>query len=338
MPKILKRMKIIKGFVALVLVAGILLFADRKNASWYNTQTRTKLFTIVEVDYNLSTTTEETHSGIMEGLRLAGLQEGTHFFMKRFNAQGDVATLNSIINVVAASEADLVFAISTPTTQAALNKINNIPVVFANVGDPVGIGAGRSFEDHHPNFTGVSVMSDFEGAIALLKKIRPGIKTIGTLFCPAESNSVEYKNRLLDEATRNNIRLIAKPVNTATDIPDALLSLFATDIELLTQISDNLTNASFDNIIKLATEHRMPCFVFVSTQVKKGAFAALSRDYFQNGVDAAGMAVRILHGEAPVHIPFQLVSKTNLVINKKVSDQFGIAYSDDLLAGAIIIE
>ena len=192
-------------------------------------------------------------------------------------------------------------------------------MVFALVGDPVGIGAGNSFTDHLPNYTGICVMSDFEGAIAVLKQINPHLKRIGTLYSPAESNSVEYKNRLETEASKNGMILITKPVSATSDIPDALLALFEEHIEVLTQISDNLTNTCGETIMSMATDKHIPCFSFVTAHVKQGAFGALSRDYYQNGVDAAALAIRIIKGESPQTIPIQMVSKTQLLFHQPPS-------------------
>lgn len=359
-------MKVIKGLAALLIVAGVLLFADRKNARWYSdgatpekshsvakvtsvptssggvvyfdSQRYNRKPVIVEVDYNLSSTTEESQRGIFEGLKEAGLTEGENFELKRYNAQGDVATLNSIYDVVKTLKADLVISISTPSTQVALKKINTVPVVFSNVGDPVGIGIGKSFTDHHPNFTGISVMSDFEGAISVLKQIKPGIKRIGTLYTPGESNSVEYKNRLEAEAKKSGIELETRSVSSATEVPDALLSLLSTNIEVLTQISDNLTNPCSENIVRISTENRVPCFAFVTSVARIGAIGAVARDYYQNGVDASRLAVRVLNGESPADIPFQLVSKTNLVVNLGAAARYGITFPDELLKRAIIVD
>ncbi len=363
-------MKLIRGIVALLIVCLVLLFSDRQNARWFSNlrlgknektlvstqvdQTTSPvgsdgliLFNpnrflykplIVEVDYNLSSTTEESQKGIFDGLKAAGLIEGENFELKQYNAQGDVATLNSIFDVVKTLKADLIITISTPTTQVALKKITDTPVVFSNVGDPVGIGVGNSFSDHHPNFTGISVMSDFEGAIEVLLKVKPGIKKIGTLFTPGESNSVEYKNRLEAEAKKRGLVLIARSVSSATEVPDALLSLLASRIEVLTQISDNMTNPCSENILKIATEHKVPCFSFVTSVVKLGAFGAVARDYYQNGIDASRLAVRILNGESPGDIPLQLVSKTNLIVNKKVSGEFGIVFPEELISKSIQLE
>ena len=59
-----------------------------------------------------------------------GLEEGTHFTLEIFNAQGDVSTLNSIAGTIGSSKWDLVFATSTPTILTLSQKVKNAPVVL----------------------------------------------------------------------------------------------------------------------------------------------------------------------------------------------------------------
>jgi ABC-type uncharacterized transport system substrate-binding protein len=60
----------------------------------------------------------------------------------------------------------------------------------------------------------------------------------------------------------------------------------------------------------------------VTEQVKDGAVAALARDYYVAGSDAAKQGIRILNGTLPKDIPFQLVSKTSFTINAEAEAFF----------------
>jgi putative ABC transport system substrate-binding protein len=97
---------------------------------------------------------------------------------------------------------------------------------------------------------------------------------------------------------------------------------------------DNLTSASFSSILKVATKAKIPVFGFVESQVTDGAIAAVSRDYVQAGKDAVRLAVRIFRGENPKNIPFEHVSKTNVVINKLAAAKAGISIPAEILEKA----
>jgi ABC-type uncharacterized transport system substrate-binding protein len=188
--------KIINGILALFIIAGILLVSDLDNRKKRNVDNTKKshsgkLQAIDEQDFKFclahyvdSPNSENCEHGIRDELKNMGLVEGTDYSLKVYNAQGDISTLNSITDAIAAETWDLVFVTSTPTIQAISKKVTNSPVVFTNVGDPVRAGLGKSFTDHHPNLTGVSTMSNFDGMVTLVKELMPNAKTLGTIYTP----------------------------------------------------------------------------------------------------------------------------------------------------------
>ncbi|MFC1732407.1 ABC transporter substrate-binding protein [candidate division KSB1 bacterium] len=271
-----------------------------------------------------SPNSEEAEQGILDELRNIGLEEGVDFSLKIFNAQGDITTLNSIADVIAGQKWDLIFSTSTPTIQAIANKVTKTPIVFTNVGDPIRAGLGTSFRNHKSNLTGISTMSDFTALVKLVKESMPGIKTIGTIYTPGEINSVAYKEMLEKIAIENGLKLIAVPASTATEVADAALSISNQGIQAFTQISDNLTASCGASIIKVAYNNRIPYFAFIGNQVKQGAVAAISRDYYFAGVDAVSMAKEILLGKSPGEIPFRFVTKSMLDVNEEAIKYFKI--------------
>jgi ABC-type uncharacterized transport system substrate-binding protein len=283
-----------------------------------------KKFRFCLAHYVDSPNSENAEKGIRDELKRNGLEEGTDFTLKVFNAQGDISTLNSIADAISADHWDIVFVTSTPTIQAISKKINHMPVVFTNVGDPIRAGLGESFEKHLPNLTGVSTMSDFDGMIRLVKEAMPGIKTIGTIYTPGEINAVAYKEELEIAAKKGGLKLIAVPANSATEVADASLSIANRGIEAFTQISDNLTASCGSSIIKVAYDEKIPYFAFIGDQVEQGAIAAISRDYYYAGVDAVTMAIEILGGKKPSDIPFQLVQKSAIKINPTAEKHFNV--------------
>jgi ABC-type uncharacterized transport system substrate-binding protein len=282
------------------------------------------------VQYNDSPLSELSKQGIEEGLKLAGLQEGTDFEMKVYNAQGDVATLNMIFDAVTATRPKVIFVTSTPTLQMAIKKIKNIPVVFTCIGDPILAGTGKSFEDHLPNVTGISTLGDYEGMASLLPKIIPGIRKVGTLYTPGEINSQRNMEEFRQHLAAREIELLAVPVNSSSETTDAILSLIARKPEVICQVIDNLTALSISNIIRAGQEHEIPVFGFVSDQAEKGAVLVISRDYVQAGIDAAGLAKKILDGTSPGSLPIQFVSKTNLLINREAALLYNISIPDEI--------
>ena len=284
------------------------------------------------VHYVDSPNSEDCEKGIRKALEDKNLHEGVDFTMKVYNAQGDISTLNSITGALGNESWDLVFALSTPTAQLFAQKLTESKIVFCNVGDPIIAGLGKSAEDHLPNFCGISTMSDFEGLIRLVRSLHPGLKRVGTVFTPAEVNSVSYKERLATEAKKQGVELIAVPANSATEVLDAANSLVSLRIDALCQISDNLTGSCTAAILKVSHDSKVPFYGFVTTHLKHGAVAVCARDYFQAGYEAGEMGFDVLSGKDPAKIPFRNVGKTDYLLNEETAKQFEIKLSDQVLA------
>jgi ABC-type uncharacterized transport system substrate-binding protein len=299
---------------------------------------RNNILKMSVVAYSDTPISEDGLRGIKDGLKENGYIQDRDYTLREFNAQGDSGTLNSIIDAAANSGYDLIFTISTPSLQAALKKIKKTPIVFSSTGDPIGAGAGKNFNEHVENATGICSISDFTGMVKLVKKISPGVKKIGTVFCPAEINSVLYKDHLKEAAAAEGITLEAAAANTAVEVVDAANSLCSgRGVEIICQIADNLSASSFSAIIKSAAGANIPVFGFIESNAKNGAVLSYSKDYYQGGIDSARLAVRIIKGEKPAGIPFEYISKTTLVINKKAAAAAGVNIAETVLRSADLI-
>ena len=147
-----------------------------------------KTWRIDLVQFNNVLDVEEAEEGVLAGLREAGLVEGRDYVTTVRNAQGDMATVSSLIDAALVERTDLLITFSTPTLQAALQRARNVPIVFNYLASPIAAGAGTSDTDHLPNVTGVYMAAAFKEMLALIRATMPAARTLGTLFVPAEVN------------------------------------------------------------------------------------------------------------------------------------------------------
>jgi ABC-type uncharacterized transport system substrate-binding protein len=292
--------------------------SERKNEPWK------KKYRLCLVHFADSPFSEDAEKGIRDELKNQGMIEGRDFTLRVFNAQGDGTVLNSIAETVAAAKWDLIFTLSTPTTQLFSKKITNTPIVFSNVGDPLRAGLGESFERHHPNLTGISTMSNFEELVILVKETIPGIKKIGTIFTPGEINSVAYKEELEKVSKKHGLTLVAVPASSTSEVTDAAMSITNRGIQAFVQIADNLTGSCATSIIKVAYNTKTPYFSYLGKQISQGAIAIVSRDFYYAGIDAVILAKQILEGKSPADIPFRYVSKSFVRVNPEAMKYFNV--------------
>ena len=105
----------------------------------------------------------------------------------------------------------------------------------------------------------------------VVKECLPNARRVGTLFAPAEVNSVFYKDLLVEAARGVGIEVEAVGVSTAGEVADAALALCSMDIDALCQISDNLSGATFAPIVRASQRFHLPLFSFNTTQSKQGS-------------------------------------------------------------------
>jgi ABC-type uncharacterized transport system substrate-binding protein len=274
---------------------------------------------------------EINRDGLFEGLARAGLKRGRDFELRVRNAQGDMATLSTMIDAAVADGSDVLLSSTTPALQASLRRANRLPVVFSLVANPMAAGAGKSRTEHLPFVTGSYIPAPHEEGLRALRQCLPKAKRIGTLFVPAEVNSVFYKDELLKAAARVGFEVEVVGVSSSGEVADAALALCGRNVDAICQISDNLTGASFASIAQAARRARLPLMGFASGQAKSGAFMTVSRDFFDGGVASGEIAARVLRGESPAGIPFQLIEKVKYSFNPAAAALNGIVIPPELL-------
>jgi ABC-type uncharacterized transport system substrate-binding protein len=262
-----------------------------------------KLYAIMYVE---SPPAEESVAGLREGMKKWPLVEGRDYTFKLLNAQGDVGTLNSLIDAATTDGADIIIPISTPSLQAAIRKVKDRPVVFSLIANPIIAGAGKTFEDHLPNVTGVCTQAPTDEMLDLLRKHFPQYRRIGTLFCPAEVNSVDLMNTLTEHAKARGFEVETVAVSTPTELADAAMALAGKKIDAIVQISDNLTSAGFTAISRAANQTHKPLFSLNSTTTALGSPVSFGRDYHECGLQTAAIVLRVMQGEDISKIPFIL--------------------------------
>jgi ABC-type uncharacterized transport system substrate-binding protein len=278
---------------------------------------------------------EDAEAGFKKQLRASGLVEGRDYELKVACAQGDIATLAALFLAAETEGTDLYVTTSTPTLQAAVNRVKNAPVIFTAVADPVTAGAAKSYQDHVPNITGVATGADYGRVLDVAKACVPGLSRVGTLFVPAEANCLYSKNRLDEEAKKRGLEVIALPVADSADVATAAQALTHRSVDAVCQLPSNLTASAFASIARGVNPSKIPLFSYISRDAKMGSLATVARDYEEAGADTARLAARVMRGEDPAAIPIQPVSKSVVVVNLDEARRCGVKVPDALLKEAV---
>ena len=321
--------------MAIAVAAGVLLLLDRPRRSAESEAARP--FRIDLLEYVTVLDVEDAELGIREGLAEAGLTEGRDVELRIRNAQGDMPTLSTLVDAAISDGSDLVMTLSTPTLQAALRRATDVPVVFTFVADAVAAGAGKSSQDHLPNVTGVTTVSPYLQLVSVARECLPRLRRAGTLFVPAETNSVFNRDRLAEVARDAGIELESVPVNSITEMSDAADALCSRGLDAILQVGSNLTSSGFASLGQAARRCRTPLFGVLSSDADNGAAVVVARDFREAGRMAAGLAVRVLRGESPARIPFASLEVTKLLVNQQAARELELEIPASVLARALLV-
>ncbi len=275
--------------------------------------------------------------GFEEAMAASGFKEGVNVIYDRQNAQGDPAKAAAIAQRFIDQKVDLVHSIATPTTQAVVKLTKSISVVFSSVTDPISAGIvpkdSASGRKTGSNVTGVSDMLPVSLQMEMYVKIVPKAKKFGTIYNPAESNSVSLIKEMRVAAKKLGLELVEATVAGKKDVANAAVSL-AGKVQAIAITSDNTAVSDLESIVKVCNEKKIPLFAGDIDSVARGVIAAYGLDYKLVGFYAGKKASLILKGMNPGDIPWGPVEKFSLVINEKAANLQGVTVPPALLKKA----
>lgn len=276
--------------------------------------------------------------GFEKALADAGFKEGVNVTYDRQNAQGDMANAQTIAQKFLDAKVNMVHSIATPTSQAVVKTIKNIPVVFSSVTDPVDAGLVPKTSvpgtKSGTNVTGVSDRWPVHLQFEMYAKFVPKAKKWGTIYNAGDANSMVHIKEMRESAKKLGVELIETTISTSAETLQAVQSLAGRGVQAINITSDNTAVSAFEAIVKVCNEKKIPLFAGDVDSVPRGAIAAYGLDYFLIGESAGKKAVQILKGTKPGDIPWGPAEKFSLVVSEKAAKAQGVIIPPDLLKKA----
>jgi putative ABC transport system substrate-binding protein len=330
--------KLAMGFALIIFFSAILLFSDlahRKTSSASPANAHAlaagdRNFKAVIVAMAPGVTTDLCADGMLEGLRQSGITAGKNLEVVRVDAQGEMIHIPAILQNYDNSDVDVIMTISTPCLSGACNKVKNKPVVFTCVSDPIAAGAGSSPTEHLPFVTGVGSFPQVEHHLDLMLKLVPGLRAVGTLYNPAEANSVREMSVAREVYKQRGIRLEEVALAGSSELLQAVQILAARDIQLLWVPADNTCIEGYEGAVKGARDAHLPLFTDICATLKRGGLACLGFSPRDSGIAAGKLAGRVLLGEKPQDIPLEEVMVEEKIISRSNAEQLKIAIPAEL--------
>lgn len=280
---------------------------------------------------------DNCREGFLEGLKEEGIEEGKNLTVDVKNAAADQGTAKQISDTFVSDKVDLICAIATPSAQAAYNSAMNsdIPVVYTAVTDPVAAKLANDDGSSVGNVTGTSDELPIKAQLEMIREMLPEAKNIGILYTTSEANSVSALAKYKELAGDYGFTIVDKGISQTADISLATDELL-TEVDCLTNLTDNTVVASLATILDKANEKNIPVFGSEIEQVKIGCLAAEGLDYIELGKQTGKMAAQILKGEKEASdMNYETITEPGFYVNNKVAENLGIEVPEKLAGSAV---
>lgn len=254
------------------------------------------------------------------------------------NAQGSDSTLNTICNKMQGDKKDLIITVGTPAALAAVGIIDDIPILFSSVTDPVGLEIVKSYTDTSNNVTGIANFFPYEDIFDLAFELTPDIKKIGFIHSSNEQGAakiVENAKAVLDDKY-TGITYSDTVITSISELDLAVNSMVG-KVDAIFVPNDNIVAAAMSTLAAIARENNIPVYVTADSLVWDGGLATVGINYEQLGNMTAETADKILKGQKISDTPVQDINIFRKVINKTTADQIGITIPDSVKESADIV-
>jgi putative ABC transport system substrate-binding protein len=230
---------------------------------------------------------------------------------------------------------DLIVVIGQPTALAAKKATTTIPIVMANVGDPVGAGLIASLARPGGNITGFSGLSNELNTkrLEILKDAVPKLAAVGLLRLAGGSDFQPKEIRAAALALKLKLEEITTQPQPK-DLERAFQTAKHKQVGAIMTIASRQFFAERKRIVELATEHRLPAIYFQKEFVDEGGLMFYGADYADLHRRAAVYVDKILKGAKPADLPVQQATKFEFIINLKAAKQIGLTLSPEFLSRA----
>lgn len=266
------------------------------------------------------------HKEVLSGFQSYFNEQGIQVNFDVYLVTDDVSQAEKTIQKIKKEEVSLIFTLGVASTEVAVNKIDDIPIVASLI-------LRKAQLEKAKNVTGVTLEFPIETQFSLLKQVLPEARRIGVIYNPKEN----YEKITLAEnvSKKMGLTLYAQEVNNPKDLPSALKSI-AKNSDVLWGISDSLVlnPQTAKQILLFSFRNCIPFCGLTPSWVEAGALYSLCWDYRDIGMHCGEMALKILQGNKPRSLPIASPRKVTYVLNLKTAKEMKIKISEELINNA----
>jgi putative ABC transport system substrate-binding protein len=278
-----------------------------------------------------------SYDAFPKALRELGYVEGRNISFEYRWADGQFNRLPELAAELVRLRVDVIFtAWGTLTALASKKATGTVPIVFAGVGDAVGVGLIPSLAHPASNVTGSTFITEetIGKQLQLLKELAPGVSRVGVVINP--SNPVYGPILKASEAPARALGLdpAVVGVQRTEDFDAAVRTAIRAHIDGLVVLRDPILLINREKLVALAAENRLPTVYGMREFAESGGLISYGPDLAEMYRRAAHLVAKIFNGARPADLPIEQPTKFELIVNLKTAKALGLTIPQSLLVRA----
>jgi putative tryptophan/tyrosine transport system substrate-binding protein len=248
----------------------------------------------------------------------------------------DTNRIRELAQELVGLQPDIIVTESTPATIALQRETRAIPIVFANLNDPVASGVVARLDRPSGNITGFAGLEASLGGkwLELLSEIAPGLKRAAIMFHP-DGAAVSINMPSFETAARSlKVMPFMAPAYSDAEIETAIIALGREPGGGLVVMISPFMTAHRTQIILAAARNNIPAIYSASYFARDGGLLSYGPDRVDNWRRAATYVDRILRGAKPSDLPVQFPTKFEIAVNLRAAKALGLTVPQSILLRA----
>jgi putative ABC transport system substrate-binding protein len=271
-----------------------------------------------------------------QGLRDLGYVEGQTITIESRWAEGRTERFSDLAVELVRLKPDVIVTSGAPAVLAAKQATSTIPIVMAQINDPVGLGLVGSLARPAGNITGLAnVHSELAGKqLELLKEAEPKVSRLAVLWNPANPGAELFLRHMRHASQAVGVTLQPVEIRDPSEIETGFAVMIRQRANALLLPPDPLFLPHGKQIVDLAAKNRLAAMYGWSELAESGGLMAYGPSIPDMFRRAATYVEKILKGAKPGDLPIEQPTKFELVINLKTANALGITIPQSLLQRA----
>jgi putative ABC transport system substrate-binding protein len=267
-----------------------------------------------------------------QGLRDVGVVENRDVMLDIVWSSGD---LDVAVNELIQRGVELLVPCGSSASAVASHRTSTIPIVFINVGNPVGLGIVESLSRPGRNVTGFSdVLADLSGKYVELARELGGQQATVDYLWHTEWPDGQRRHDATEQAAQSlGAQIRSWGIKDVAGLDDAVAAIKSGASTFIIQPSP-FTYTQRARVIDAANKYRLGTIYGFPIAARDGALVAYGPDYVDMYRQAGTYVARILKSEKPANLPVVEPTKFVMVINRKTAEALALIVPNTMLVAA----